>query len=130
MIFFKILYLFFFLFQGCANNEYQVEQGVMTISKEQTQSWVRNFNPLAPGANARWPSIAGIYEPLFITNSMTSEVVPWLGKHYKWKKENRVLIIETRDNVKWSDGKQNYTSSSTSSFNSGRRRPDYRFGKW
>ena len=77
----------------------------MTISKEQTQSWVRNFNPLAPGANARWPSVAGIYEPLFIYNSMQSKVVPWLGVGYEWKEQNKILIIETRDGVKWSDGK-------------------------
>ena len=76
----------------------------MTISKEQTQSWVRNFNPLAPGANARWPSVAGIYEPLFITNSIQSKVVPWLGVDYQWKKQNRVLVIKTREDVKWSDG--------------------------
>ena len=67
----------------------------MTISKEQTQSWVRNFNPLAPGANARWPSVAGIYEPLFISNSIQSKVVPWLGVDYKWKEQNRVLVIKT-----------------------------------
>ena len=105
MKFLNTAFLLFLFFYGCSNNEYQVEKGVMTISKEQTQSWVRNFNPLAPGANARWPSVAGIYEPLFITNSMTSKVVPWLGESYKWKKENRVLVIKTRDNVRWSDGK-------------------------
>ena len=77
----------------------------MTISQEQTQSWVRNFNPLAPGANARWPSVAGIYEPLFIYNSMQSKVVPWLGVDYNWKEQNRILVIQTRKNVRWSDGK-------------------------
>ena len=106
----KINKSFFFLlliicFYGCNNHQYEMENGVMTISKEQTQSWVRNFNPLAPGANARWPSVAGIYEPLFIYNSMKSKVVPWLGLSYQWKEQNKILIIETRDGVKWSDGK-------------------------
>lgn len=95
----------FLIFVSCSNESYSPEYGVMTISQEQTQAWVRNFNPLAPGANARWPSVAGIYEPLFIYNSMTSKTVPWLGTTYQWKEENKVLIIETRDNVKWSDGK-------------------------
>ena len=90
---------------SCTTERYVPEYGVMTISKEQTQSWVRNFNPLAPGANARWPSVAGIYEPLFIYNSMTSKTVPWLGTEFHWKEKNRILVIETRDNVKWSDGK-------------------------
>ena len=28
-----------------------------------------------------------------------------IKKAYKWNKENRVLVIKTRDNVRWSDGK-------------------------
>ena len=100
-----ITFLFLLVFFGCTNEGYTPEHGVMTISKEQTQSWVRNFNPLAPGANARWPSVAGIYEPLFIYNSMTSKIVPWLGISYKWEEKNKILVIETRKNVSWSDGK-------------------------
>ena len=94
-----------FLFFSCKSDRYIADYGVMTISQEQTQAWVRNFNPLAPGANARWPSVAGIYEPLFIYNSMTSKTAPWLGVSHQWKKKNKTLIIETRQNVKWSDGK-------------------------
>ena len=97
-------FIFVIYFYACNSSQYVAEKGVMTISKEQTQSWVRNFNPLAPGANARWPSVAGIYEPLFITNSIKSEVVPWLGVDYQWEEQNRVLVIETREDVKWSDG--------------------------
>ena len=93
-------------FISCKEESYIAEYGVMTISKEQTQSWVRNFNPLAPGANARWPSVAGIYEPLFIYNSIKSEVVPWLGVSYDWKEKNKALLIKTRSDVKWSDGEK------------------------
>ena len=98
------LFTLFLIFTSCGSDRLSPEIGVMTISREQTQSWVRNFNPLAPGANARWPSVSGIYEPLFIYNSMTSQVVPWLGLSYKWEKQNRVLLINTREGVKWSDG--------------------------
>ena len=103
----KIIFIIalFLMFYGCNSEKYEPEKGVMTISKEQTQSWVRNFNPLAPGANARWPAVSGIYEPLFIYNSMQSKIVPWLGLSYEWKEQNKVLIIETRSGVKWSDGK-------------------------
>jgi len=97
--------IFTLCFYACNSNQYIAEEGVMTISQEQTQSWVRNFNPLAPGANARWPSVAGIYEPLFIYNSMRSKVVPWLGVDYNWEEQNRILVIQTRKNVRWSDGK-------------------------
>ena len=104
MIRYIFIFIFIICFYACNSDKYVAEKGVMTISKEQTQSWVRNFNPLAPGANARWPSVAGIYEPLFITNSIQSKVVPWLGVDYQWKKQNRVLVIKTREDVKWSDG--------------------------
>ena len=97
--------LLFLSLNGCKSNKVEVEYGTMTISREQTQSWVRNFNPLAPGASARWPTNSGIYEPLFIYNTMTNKVVPWLGTGYSWKQENRILDINIRDNVFWSDDK-------------------------
>ena len=100
-----IMILLFLSLNGCKSNKIEVEYGTMTISREQTQSWVRNFNPLAPGASARWPTNSGIYEPLFIYNTMTNKVVPWLGTGYSWKQENRILDINIRNNVFWSDDK-------------------------
>ncbi len=100
-----IMILLFLSLNGCKSNKVEVEYGTMTISREQTQSWVRNFNPLAPGASARWPTNSGIYEPLFIYNTMTNKVVPWLGTDYSWKQENRILDINIRNNVFWSDDK-------------------------
>tara|TARA_B100000131_G_scaffold317685_1_gene360158 strand:+ start:4567 stop:6213 length:1647 start_codon:yes stop_codon:yes gene_type:complete len=100
-----IMILLFLSLNGCKSNKVEVEYGTMTISREQTQSWVRNFNPLAPGASARWPTNSGIYEPLFIYNTMTNKVVPWLGTGYSWKQENRILDINIRNNVFWSDDK-------------------------
>ncbi len=101
----NIYVLFLVLLFSCNKKEYFVEPGTMTIYREMTQSWVRNFNPLAPGANARWPTSSGIYEPLFIYNSMQNENLPWLGVSYEWKKENRILDVSTRNDVFWSDGK-------------------------
>ena len=100
-----IMILLFLSLNGCKSNKVEVEYGTMTISREQTQSWVRNFNPLAPGASARWPTNSGIYEPLFIYNTMTNKVVPWLATGYSWKQENRILDINIRNNVFWSDDK-------------------------
>ena len=99
-----LYFIILLLHISCQKNTYDAEYGVMTISREQTQSWVRNFNPLSPGANARWPTTSGIFEPLFIYNSMKNIMVPWLGIKYKWKEKNRVLDIHIRKNVKWSDG--------------------------
>ena len=85
---YKVLFYFIisFLHISCQKNTYDAEYGVMTISREQTQSWVRNFNPLSPGANARWPTTSGIFEPLFIYNSMKNNelesVLPRLEDHW------------------------------------------------
>ena len=77
----------------------------LTIYQESQSSWVRNFNPLTPAGSARWPTSSGIYEPLFIYNSIKAEYVPWLALSYEWNLENTVLILTTRSGVKWSDGK-------------------------
>lgn len=89
---------------GCAPPRVQTPRGVMVVSQEQTASWVRNFNPLSPAAAPRWPTLAGVYEPLFVFNSIRSEQVPWLGVAREWRDGNRVLRVTLRDSVRWSDG--------------------------
>jgi len=78
---------------------------VLVVSQEQQASWVRNFNPLTTATAARWPTLAGIYEPLFVFNSVKSVQVPWLAVAHEWRDDNRVLRLTTRDSVLWSDGK-------------------------
>ena len=51
----------------------------LTVSIEQQASWVRNFNPLLASGNVRWPTVAGIYEPLLVYNTMKGEFTPWLA---------------------------------------------------
>jgi peptide/nickel transport system substrate-binding protein len=91
---------------GCAGDTTPLPPDVLVVSQEQTSSWVRNFNPLTPAASARWPTLAGVYEPLFVFNSVRSEQVPWLATGYEWREGNRVLRISTRDGVRWSDGRR------------------------
>ena len=79
--------------------------GVLVVSQEQQASWVRNFNPLSTATAARWPTLAGIYEPLFVFNSVRCEYVPWLAVAREWREGNRVLRMTTRDSVLWSDGR-------------------------
>lgn len=74
----------------------------LTVSVEQQASWTRNFNPLT--GNARWPTAAGIYEPLLIFNRSTQSFQPWLAVKYAWSEQNRTLGFSTRKDVKWSDG--------------------------
>ena len=100
---FLILAITFFLV-SCSSGKKESGPVALTISQEQVSSWVRNFNPLIPGGTSRWPTGAGIYEPLFIFNSIKGEYIPWLATGYEWSDGNLVLDINIRENVLWSDG--------------------------
>jgi peptide/nickel transport system substrate-binding protein len=89
---------------SCVRDKPRASDGVLVVSQEQLASWVRNFNPLTLASAARWPTLAGIYEPLFVFNSVRAEYVPWLGIAHEWREDNRVLRVTTRDGVLWSDG--------------------------
>ena len=89
---------------GCAQERKPAPPGVLVVSQEQQASWVRNFNPLAPGGASRWPTQSGVYEPLLVFNTVTGEYVPWLATAWEWREGHRVLRVTTRDGVRWSDG--------------------------
>jgi peptide/nickel transport system substrate-binding protein len=90
---------------GCgARKRAALPPDVLVVSQEQQASWVRNFNPLTTATSARWPTLAGIYEPLFVFNSVKGEMVPWLATTSEWREGNRVLRVTTRAGVLWSDG--------------------------
>ena len=93
-----------FIVVGCKNTNELKKRDGLRVYQEAQMSWVRNFNPLSPAGSARWPTSSGIYEPLFIYNSMTGEYVPWLALDYTWEKGNKVLKMLIRNGVKWSDG--------------------------
>lgn len=89
---------------GCARERPPAPRGVLVVSQEQQASWVRNFNPLTTATAARWPTLAGIYEPLFVFNSIKAEYVPWLAVAREWRDGNRTLRLTVREGVLWSDG--------------------------
>ncbi len=89
---------------ACTDPPSPVEAGVLTVSKEQQASWVRNFNPLVAEDLARWPTRGGVYEPLLVFNTMTSAYVPWLARSYAWSDQGTTLRFELRPGVRWSDG--------------------------
>jgi peptide/nickel transport system substrate-binding protein len=76
----------------------------MTVAQEQQASWIRNFNPLIAPGTARWPTRAGVYEPLMIFNTLKGEFVPWLATKSEWSADNKKLTLSLRPGVKWSDG--------------------------
>jgi peptide/nickel transport system substrate-binding protein len=67
-------------------------------------TWTRSFNPFRSDAESRWPTWAGIYEPLVICNRITGVYSPWLASSYAWSADNLTLRFTTRAGVVWSDG--------------------------
>jgi peptide/nickel transport system substrate-binding protein len=89
---------------GCETGLRETPPGVLSVSVEQQSAWVRTFNPLAPG-EARWPTRAGIYEPLLVHNPVAGEWVPWLATSWSWADDLRSVTFTIRDGVQWSDGR-------------------------
>ncbi|MBA2277929.1 MAG: ABC transporter substrate-binding protein [Chloroflexia bacterium] len=77
--------------------------GLVTVATEQVATWTRNFNPFSP--DPRWPTTNGIYEPLFVYNTISGEIVPWLATEWAFSADNLTLTFTTRPNVTWHDGK-------------------------
>jgi peptide/nickel transport system substrate-binding protein len=94
---------------ACAPETTTAPPGVLVVSKEQAASWVRNFNPLSPLASPRWPTMAGIYEPLAVYNSVKGELVAWLATSWDLHDEHgqprERLRVHLREGVQWSDGR-------------------------
>jgi peptide/nickel transport system substrate-binding protein len=67
-------------------------------------AWKRVFNPLLYNVDTRWPSWAGIYEPLLVYNRATATYMPWLATRYDWSDNNQRLRFALRPGVTWSDG--------------------------
>lgn len=89
---------------GCADPEPTREPGVMTVLQEQQAAWIRNFNPLLTTGGARWPTTAGIYEPMLVYNRSAGAFVPWLAVDWSWTEPARALRFTLRPGVSWSDG--------------------------
>jgi len=86
--------------------EFQVDaSGLLTVNNEQQPSWIRNFNPLLPeNVSCRWPTYWGIYESLFVYNTIRAEIFPLLATEWTFNADNTQLTFITREGVQWSDG--------------------------
>jgi peptide/nickel transport system substrate-binding protein len=85
--------------------------------------WKRAFNPFRADTETRWPSAAGIYEPLVIYNRGTGTYLPWLATSYQWTAGNVKLRFLLRPGVVWSDGVSFSASDVAFTFNLMRRVP-------
>src|SRR5262249_44796369 len=90
---------------GCAPSRDSAGPGVLMVEeKEQTASFVRNFNPLLEVGDVRWPALHSMYEPLLIYNWIDGEYVYWLATGYAYSADHRTLRMDLRHGVRWSDG--------------------------
>lgn len=98
-----LLMLFLPMLAACGGQQQsQGANSVLTITGGIGTVFVRNFNPF--NGNPLIPTIAGIYEPLMIFNTVKGETVPWLATNFKWSSDDKTLTFTLRDGVKWSDG--------------------------
>src|SRR5262249_27313386 len=84
--------------------ELPTEHGVLTVCSQYEASWVRNFNPLIAEQSSRWPTRAGVFEPLLVFNAVKAEYVPWLASEFAFSRGNKTLTFTIRQGVTWSDG--------------------------
>jgi peptide/nickel transport system substrate-binding protein len=100
---------------------------VLVVLQEQQAAWVRNFNPLLATGGARWPTRAGIYEPLAIYNRATSTWTPWLASGWAWEESDDTgtpsLRLTLREGVRWSDGAAFTSADVASTFRLARAHP-------
>src|SRR4051812_18288977 len=67
-------------------------------------TFTRNFNPYA-GSKLDF-ALGALYEPIVVqTPAGVGHTYPWLASSYKWSKDGKVLTLQIRNGVKWSDGK-------------------------
>ena len=65
-------------------------------------SWALNYNPFS--ASALWGTNGFIYEPLLLFIQLTGQTKDWLATNYSWNSDGRVLTMQLRTGVKWSNG--------------------------
>lgn len=81
------------------------EEGYLTCNNEQQATYIQNFNPLGPaGGSIRWLAQFGIYENLFVFNTLKNEATPWLATSWGFNEDSTVLTVKLREGVTWNDG--------------------------
>lgn len=79
-------------------------QTVLTVSSEQTTTWVRNFNPFGQ-TSARATTKEFIYEPLVIFNRLKGNEPSFrLAESYELADDLKSITFKLRSGLKWSDG--------------------------
>ena len=88
----------------CCSPSLESPEGYLVVSQEQQASWSRNFNPFLASGISRWPTTAGIYEPMMIYSQLQGTYIPWLATKYEWNEDATQITFTIRDGIQWSDG--------------------------
>lgn len=79
-------------------------QNVLTLSSEQTTTFVRNFNPFGQ-TSARYTTLDFMYEPLVVFNRLKGNEPNFrLAESYELADDLKSITFVLRDGLKWSDG--------------------------
>ena len=80
------------------------DQNVLTLSSEQTTTFVRNFNPFGQ-TSARATTLDFIYEPLVVFNRLKGNEANFrLAESYELADDLKSITFTLREGLKWSDG--------------------------
>ncbi len=78
--------------------------GSITMVPSPSGPWIDSFNPYSPSGNTG--NIVGdIYEPLVEWSYNKGLDIPWLATSWRWSQGGRVLTVQLRKGVRWSNGK-------------------------
>ena len=76
--------------------------GILNVVVFPQGSWSENYNPFS--ASALWGTNGFIYEPLLQFIQLTGQTKPWLAQSYRWSQGDRVLTMNLRRGVKYTNG--------------------------
>lgn len=80
------------------------DQNVLTVSSEQTTTFVRNFNPFGQ-TSARATTLDFIYEPLVVFNRLKGNEPNFrLAESFELADDLKSITFTLREGLKWSDG--------------------------
>jgi len=79
-------------------------QNVLTLSSEQTTTFVRNFNPFGQ-TSARYTTLHFMYEPLVVFNRLKGNEPHYrLAESFELADDLMSITFTLREGLKWSDG--------------------------
>ncbi len=102
----------------------------LTVMSQESNGWVRNFNPLIN--NALHASLGFMFEPLVIFDSFNNnKETMWLAESIITERDFKTLTVYVRKGVKWSDGEEFTADDVAFTFNYTKTHPEIdRNGDW